>query len=161
MPIRTRPAVHNVTAMPLTADEERRIRMRNYTISMAIRTLCFVSLIWVRGWWMLIPLVGAVLIPYFAVVLANARGSRRAQPVERPSSIALYDAGMSTGHETTFTYVNVEDVTPSSAPHATPPTAGHDAPHHHARSRAHQATATSTDDHTGANPQTPEGWYMP
>lgn len=55
--------------------------MRRYLISMGIRTVCFVAAVFVGGplrW----VLVGAALIlPYIAVVMANAAQSRRAFPM--------------------------------------------------------------------------------
>jgi len=50
--------------------------MFQYTLTMGIRTVCIVLCIFVRGWWLLIPAIGAVVLPYIAVVLANAVGSR-------------------------------------------------------------------------------------
>lgn len=82
--------------MPETAHEERVRRMRNYAITMAIRTACFLALIWVRGPWMLVFAAGAIFLPYFAVVIANAVSKNRRQPtVQRPSTIVLADAGTS------------------------------------------------------------------
>jgi len=60
--------------------------MLEYTVMMSIRVLCIVSLIWVRGWWLLIPAAGAVFLPYFAVIVANAVRPRPATPL-RPGSI--------------------------------------------------------------------------
>ena len=51
--------------------------MRRYIISMGIRTLCFIGAVvvgdnWVR--WVLV--VGAFVLPYVAVVMANTAGPR-------------------------------------------------------------------------------------
>lgn len=55
-------------------------RQRNYAIAMSIRTLCFIGAViaGVAGvnWLWPILMVGAVLLPYVAVVLANAGDSR-------------------------------------------------------------------------------------
>lgn len=77
----------NITSMPESIEDERRARMRKYAIMMGIRTACFVALIWVRGPWMLVFAAGAILLPYFAVVIANAASTLRSRGVERPSSI--------------------------------------------------------------------------
>lgn len=45
--------------------------MRNYAIAMTIRMLCLIACVFVQGWWLLIPALGAVLLPAVAVVLAN------------------------------------------------------------------------------------------
>ncbi len=46
--------------------------MRFYFLAMSLRFLCVMSLFWVRGWWVILPLLGAVLLPYFGVMIANA-----------------------------------------------------------------------------------------
>jgi hypothetical protein len=55
--------------------EDIRYRQRRYLIMMAIRTLCFVAAILMfvnhLGWLVAIPAVGAIFIPYIAVVFAN------------------------------------------------------------------------------------------
>jgi hypothetical protein len=52
-------------------------RQRRYVISMTIRTLCFLAAIVVGPGWLRWVLVGAaVLLPYVAVVMANATTSR-------------------------------------------------------------------------------------
>lgn len=47
------------------------MRVRRYTISMAIRTACFLLGVLIQGWVGLVLMGGAVLLPYVAVVLAN------------------------------------------------------------------------------------------
>lgn len=52
-------------------------RQRRYVISMGIRTLCFLAAIFVGPGWLRWVLVGAaVLLPYVAVVMANAASSK-------------------------------------------------------------------------------------
>jgi hypothetical protein len=55
--------------------EDIRYRQTRYLIMMAIRTLCFLAalLMFVNhlGWLAGIPAVGAIVIPYIAVVFAN------------------------------------------------------------------------------------------
>jgi len=75
-----------VTSLPAAPADERRHRMLEYTIMMSIRVLCLISLIWVRGWWLVIPAAGAIFLPYFAVVVANAAQTRTREP-ERPGAI--------------------------------------------------------------------------
>jgi Protein of unknown function (DUF3099) len=66
-------------------------REKRYLIMMGIRTVCFITalLMFVNhlGWLTAIPLVGALVIPYFAVIFANGgrepgtgRGFRQYQP---------------------------------------------------------------------------------
>ena len=48
-------------------------RQRRYLFSMSIRTLCFVGAILVgSGWLMWTLIAGALVLPYVAVVMANA-----------------------------------------------------------------------------------------
>jgi Protein of unknown function (DUF3099) len=52
-------------------------RQRRYVISMAIRTLCFLAAILVGpGWLRWVLVAAAVLLPYVAVVMANAATSK-------------------------------------------------------------------------------------
>ena len=72
----------------LTADVAA--RQRRYLIMMGIRVLCFGLTIALfvagAGWLAAIPAAGAILIPYFAVVLANGgrepADTKRFQPYE-------------------------------------------------------------------------------
>ncbi len=66
---------------PLSADQ--RARTRRYLISMAIRTVCFIGAILASGWLRWTLVAGAVLLPYVAVVMANAgrKRSERAEPM--------------------------------------------------------------------------------
>jgi Protein of unknown function (DUF3099) len=64
-----------VTEAKRPMSEDIAHRERRYLLMMAIRTLCFVIAIILfvdhTGWFAAIPAVGAILIPYFAVVFAN------------------------------------------------------------------------------------------
>ncbi len=67
--------VHLVTQARRPMSEDIRYRQQRYLIMMGIRTLCFaVAVIMFAnhlGWLVLIPAVGAILIPYIAVIFAN------------------------------------------------------------------------------------------
>src|SRR3984885_10316353 len=74
---------------PLSADIAS--RQRRYLIMMGIRVACFAATIALfvagAGWWAAFPAVGAITIPYFAVVIANGgrepastRGFRASEP---------------------------------------------------------------------------------
>jgi hypothetical protein len=60
--------------------------MRRYTIMMSIRTVCLIALVVVPDWWRYVFGVGAVILPYIAVVLANVGSSGAAEPV-RPGVV--------------------------------------------------------------------------
>ena len=57
-------------AEPLQADLDR--RARRYLLQMSIRVVCFIGAVTIDHWSRWLLLVGAVLLPYVAVVLANA-----------------------------------------------------------------------------------------
>ena len=67
--------VHLVTQARRPMSEDIGYRQRRYLIMMAIRTLCFaVAVIMFAnhlGWLVLIPAIGAIFIPYIAVIFAN------------------------------------------------------------------------------------------
>ncbi len=77
----------SITNLPLSPDEERRRRMIKYSVAMGIRVLCIISLLFVPGWWKVIPAIGAVFLPYFAVVIANVGSDPRQAGVQRPGNI--------------------------------------------------------------------------
>lgn len=60
--------------------------MLKYSLAMGIRVLCIIAALFVRGWWLIIPALGAVLLPYFAVVIANV-GSKNDSTVLRPGGL--------------------------------------------------------------------------
>ena len=50
-------------------------RNRRYLITMAVRTACFLAFLVVPGWWKVLALAGAALLP-MVVLLANASDNR-------------------------------------------------------------------------------------
>lgn len=57
--------------------------MRKYVLTMSIRFICILAIPFVSGWWMLLCAVGAIFLPYFAVVIANVKSSKTNQdPLE-------------------------------------------------------------------------------
>jgi hypothetical protein len=81
------PQSQSITNLPLSPDEERRHRMIKYSVAMGIRVLCIISILFVPGWWVIIPAIGAVFLPYFAVVIANVSTDPRKADVQRPGNI--------------------------------------------------------------------------
>ena len=67
--------MHLVTQARRPLSEDIRYRQHRYLLMMAIRTACFAVavILYVAHlrWLILIPAVGAVLIPYIAVIFAN------------------------------------------------------------------------------------------
>ncbi len=85
-----RDRAHLVTEAPRPMSQDISYRERRYLIMMGIRLVCFVIavLLFVNGagWLTAIPAVGAIVIPYFAVVFANGgrepSGRSRFRPYE-------------------------------------------------------------------------------
>ncbi len=77
----------SITTIPRSPQDDRHHRMLQYGIGMGIRMLCIVSLVFVRGWWLVLPAIIAIAGPMILVVLANAINSGRSK-VERPGAIA-------------------------------------------------------------------------
>lgn len=60
--------------------------MIKYGVAMGIRMVCLVLVFVVDGWWKIVPILGAVFIPWFAVILANGGGD-----TSNPDENALLD----------------------------------------------------------------------
>lgn len=65
----------SLTSIAQSPEDERRSRMLKYTLAMTIRVICIILAMVVQGWLMWVFFAGAILLPYFAVVIANAAGS--------------------------------------------------------------------------------------
>lgn len=68
--------VHTVTTAPQAPFDDHDQRARRYVLTMTIRTICFVLMVVFDGWLRWAFLAGAAILPYIAVVLANAKGNR-------------------------------------------------------------------------------------
>lgn len=90
---RTSPArpVQSVTSAPMSAADDQGYRIKRYLLTMGIRVVCGALAVFTEGWvrWTFVAL--AVVLPYIAVVMANAVGPRSGQdvaPVEhRPREV--------------------------------------------------------------------------
>lgn len=101
--------VQSVTALPRSFEEEQHSRVIKYSIAMGIRMLCFSLVFFVQGWWLLVAIVGALVLPYIAVVLANTASPGSGAPVLRPGGLVRVtpspeptpspDAGRQTGED--------------------------------------------------------------
>jgi len=95
-----RESVHLVTQARRSLSEDISYRQRRYLLMMGIRSVCFVIAVILfinhLGWLTAIPAVGAIFIPYFAVVFAN--GGREPNNVRgfmeyRPNLPVTRDSG--------------------------------------------------------------------
>lgn len=83
---------NTITELPSSPDDERRARMLRYSVAMGIRMVCLVLCVLIPDWWRLIPAIGAVVLPYFAVVIANNATRRTSEAVQRPGSMVPFAA---------------------------------------------------------------------
>jgi len=70
------PPVQRITTARRSHSADMSMRMRNYAISMGIRTVCVVCVVVVDHWSRWLFAAGAVFLPYVAVLLANAGRER-------------------------------------------------------------------------------------
>jgi hypothetical protein len=73
----------SVTSLEVSPEAERRGRMIKYTAAMSIRVVCIILAVMVQGWLMWVFFAGAIFLPYFAVVIANAVGSSQTSGLAR------------------------------------------------------------------------------
>ena len=64
--------VFDITSAQNALTRDQAGRQKRYFISMMIRTACFILTVILPNPWRWIALAGAVTLPYFAVVIANA-----------------------------------------------------------------------------------------
>ena len=63
---------YQITSAPTALTRDQAGRQKRYFISMMIRTACFILTVILPSPYRWVALVGAVTLPYFAVVIANA-----------------------------------------------------------------------------------------
>lgn len=69
--------VHSITDAAAAHSDEMHQRMVKYAVAMGIRMVCLILIFVVDGWFRLLPIAGAVFLPWIAVVIAN--GSDKAE----------------------------------------------------------------------------------
>ena len=82
--------LQSATSLPIAPVDERRIRMVKYSVAMAIRMVCIVAMLFVTDWWLVVCATGAIVLPYFAMIIANVKIAPQQGNIERPSTIVLY-----------------------------------------------------------------------
>lgn len=73
--------MHRITAAPQPHSDDLQARMNRYLVSMGIRTACVVLVMVVHGPLRWAFAAGALVLPYIAVVMANAARRRRDGPL--------------------------------------------------------------------------------
>jgi predicted tellurium resistance membrane protein TerC len=83
--------VQSATSLPASPLDDRKRRMRRYSIAMSVRTVCLILLVVIPDGWRYVFGVGAIVLPYIAVVLANVGATGAASPVNPglPDQLAL------------------------------------------------------------------------
>ena len=84
--------VQSVTSAPSSGSDDQGHRVKRYLLTMGIRVLCGALALFTDGWvrWTFVAL--AVVLPYIAVVMANAVGPRFGEdvaPVDHVQPAAL------------------------------------------------------------------------
>jgi predicted cobalt transporter CbtA len=86
---RVRMNKQSITDLPESPEDERRRRMIKYTVAMSVRVVCIVCMLFVRDWWLLLFGIGAVVLPYFAVVLANVSSAPKPGSTKPAGVVAI------------------------------------------------------------------------
>lgn len=77
--------VHRITSAPRSHADDQHDRIVKYLVSMSIRAVCLVLAVVVPGPLRWVFVAGAVILPYVAVVLANAGREGTPPPHEAPT----------------------------------------------------------------------------
>jgi len=70
------PEVHRITDAGIPLSQDQAGRQHAYIVAMTIRTACFFGAVLAPSPWRWVLAAGAVTLPYFAVVVANAGRER-------------------------------------------------------------------------------------
>jgi hypothetical protein len=95
-----------------------------YFIAMSLRMVCVGSLFWVRGWWVLLAAAGAILLPWFAVMVGNAVAFSGDQELDAIEPLELESGAYEAPVDSVADTLLVVDVDPerrSSRSTASPP----------------------------------------
>ncbi|QCR43584.1 hypothetical protein C1N91_08550 [Curtobacterium sp. SGAir0471] len=89
-------STQSITSLPDSPELDRAHRLSKYVWQMAVRVVCFIGavLIWTtwHTWLAVIPIVLAAVIPWVAVILANAGSNAESDIVTPAGALELYDA---------------------------------------------------------------------
>jgi hypothetical protein len=84
--------VQRITTAPRSRAEDQHARFVKYTVSMSVRMVCLVLALVVTGPLRWVFIAGAVVLPYVAVVIANA-SSEQAQPAPESWTFPTHEIG--------------------------------------------------------------------
>ena len=80
---------YKLTSVGVNPAKDRSYRMRVCFGTMTLRVLCIISLLWVRGPWIILVAIGAIVLPYVAVLIANAVSHEGGEAHEAPAPLEL------------------------------------------------------------------------
>lgn len=84
--MKSKPLVPAVTSLPQSPQAEADHRVRRYALTMTIRIVCFALMMFVQpyGWYTWVFAAAAAVLPYIAVVFANAGSDSTETTAESP-----------------------------------------------------------------------------
>ncbi len=86
--------VQSITNAAVPHSEEMHQRMVKYAVTMGIRMVCLAAIFVFDGWFRIIPIVGAVVLPWVAVMIANGGADiNHQETVELLDEAPLYAVG--------------------------------------------------------------------
>jgi DUF3099 family protein len=104
--------VYSVTGVRRGTSDDLAQRQRRYLISMTIRTICFVLAVVTHGPVRWVLVAAAVVLPYIAVVMANAVGSTAVEP---PTPYLPQQPALDSGQRPAIPYEPQRDPSPSGS----------------------------------------------
>jgi hypothetical protein len=84
-----RQRVQSITTLDRSPTEERQSRMLKYSVAMGVRFVCVIVCFFVHGWWLLLPAIGAIVLPYIGVVIANTVVRRPERRLDAPAGVLV------------------------------------------------------------------------
>jgi type IV secretory pathway TrbF-like protein len=83
------PETFSISTAQQSLDDEMHHRMKRYLISMSVRTVCFILAVVLHGWLRWTMAGAAIVLPYVAVVMANAGPRKVTHSASRYSPRAI------------------------------------------------------------------------
>lgn len=79
----------SATSLPRAPRDDADSRFAKYALTMGIRLVCLIAMVLVTpyGWYTWLFAVGAVFLPYIAVVIANVGADAQRAPAENPERV--------------------------------------------------------------------------
>jgi Flp pilus assembly protein TadB len=86
------PQVHSISSVPANLADDQWRRLRTYLLQMGTRVvLILVAALLARGWVLWVCIAGAIVLPYTAVILANAGRDRSSRETLAVTPLAPHE----------------------------------------------------------------------